>query len=451
MTGKTELPRSASSFWLNLGCFLAIACLFWLPISPFAELETTRRAFLYVVTTALTMALAERLMLRKPAAATSAGRVERSLERAWFRYAGMVVTLLALAFLYWVLPEYRDQKYMPGFQILVVVAIFCLIAGGFYFYFMDSEDEDAYLMIGRKLLRQSPIWDRQMLAEHARRWLVKGFYMPLMLIYTIGNASGLIGSDATLADFRTLSNPDSLWRWYRFIHAAAFFADISIAAAGYLFTLRLFRSEIKSVEPTVLGWFVALLCYSPFWGFASGKYFGYHTPEGFDKLTSGWVCLALAVLILSCELLYAAGTVALGIRFSNLTYRGLVSSGPYSFTKHPAYVFKNLSFWLIYLPFVPFFGWTKAIQGCTLLLLNNGVYYLRARTEERHLSKYPEYVEYALAMNERSIFRRLAVWLPFLKYRAPASSLPAPDLGPSAAPEVIAAAPEPSRDPSTDT
>ena len=42
------------------------------------------------------------------------------------------------------------------------------------------------------------------------------------------------------------------------------------------------------------------------------------------------------------------------------------------------------------------------------------LYYLRARTEENHLSKYPEYVEYANWMNEHGIFRKVAKFLPFL-------------------------------------
>ena len=57
---------------------------------------------------------------------------------------------------------------------------------------------------------------------------------------------------------------------------------------------------------------------------------------------------------------------------------------------------------------------------CTLLLVGvNLIYYARAKTEERHLSNYPEYVEYALEMNERSIFRWCAKLIPALKYVPP--------------------------------
>ena len=64
-------------------------------------------------------------------------------------------------------------------------------------------------------------------------------------------------------------------------------------------------------------------------------------------------------------------------------------------------------------------GWTVAATHCILLLGVNFIYYQRAVTEENHLSNYPEYVEYALAMNQRSIFRPLVKYLPFLEYKVP--------------------------------
>jgi steroid 5-alpha reductase family enzyme len=121
-------------------------------------------------------------------------------------------------------------------------------------------------------------------------------------------------------------------------------------------------------------------------------------------------------------MVYFLGTVALGIRFSNLTYRGTVTNGPYRFTKHPAYVFKCLGWWLMYMPPLYFLSprgnFAAAINSSLLLAGVCGIYFLRARTEERHLSHYPEYVEYALAMNERSVFRCLTKVFPFLKYKA---------------------------------
>ena len=59
----------------------------------------------------------------------------------------------------------------------------------------------------------------------------------------------------------------------------------------------------------------------------------------------------------------------------------------------------------------------EAIKACFMLIGVNVIYYLRAKNEERHLSHYPEYEEYALKMNEKSIFTGVAKILPFLKYK----------------------------------
>ena len=61
--------------------------------------------------------------------------------------------------------------------------------------------------------------------------------------------------------------------------------------------------------------------------------------------------------------------------------------------------------------------WQTGLKCCVLLFGLNIIYYLRAKTEERHLSHYPEYVEYALKMNDKSIFRWAAKILPLLKYK----------------------------------
>ena len=56
--------------------------------------------------------------------------------------------------------------------------------------------------------------------------------------------------------------------------------------------------------------------------------------------------------------------------------------------RHPAYVTKSLSWWLIAVPFVPLQGdILETVRLSALLLLLNGVYALRAWTEERHLRR----------------------------------------------------------------
>jgi protein-S-isoprenylcysteine O-methyltransferase Ste14 len=92
----------------------------------------------------------------------------------------------------------------------------------------------------------------------------------------------------------------------------------------------------------------------------------------------------------------------MGPRFSNLTYRGTVSTGPYRLMKHPAYVSKVVSYWLITVPFVPIQGWAFALQQCLMLSISCSIYYFRAKFEERHLLQFGEYKAYAAGAIARS-------------------------------------------------
>jgi steroid 5-alpha reductase family enzyme len=105
--------------------------------------------------------------------------------------------------------------------------------------------------------------------------------------------------------------------------------------------------------------------------------------------------------------IYTWATVMFGCRFSNLTHRGILTNGPYRWTKHPAYVAKNLAWWMTSVPFVVSTTASDAFRQCALMLLFSGVYWLRARTEEAHLSRDPVYVEYSDWMARHGVFRRL--------------------------------------------
>jgi protein-S-isoprenylcysteine O-methyltransferase Ste14 len=171
------------------------------------------------------------------------------------------------------------------------------------------------------------------------------------------------------------------------------------------------------VEPSLGGWVVCLICYPPFVDSVGGTYLKYDA----DNLYWGavfkpypWLYAAWGGIILALVAIYMLSTVAFGLRFSNLTNRGIISTGPYRWLKHPAYLTKNLSWWLISVPFIPGAGWPVAFRSCCLLLVVNLIYFLRAKTEERHLSADPAYRDYqafiakhGLVATLNRLFRRL--------------------------------------------
>jgi protein-S-isoprenylcysteine O-methyltransferase Ste14 len=111
--------------------------------------------------------------------------------------------------------------------------------------------------------------------------------------------------------------------------------------------------------------------------------------------------------ILFLVFVYVWSTAAFGLRFSNLTHRGIITHGPYRWTKHPAYLAKNLSWWMISVPFVAGSGWLVAIQSCLMLAAVNLIYYLRAKSEERHLAADPVYRDYQAYIARHGLCARL--------------------------------------------
>jgi protein-S-isoprenylcysteine O-methyltransferase Ste14 len=212
----------------------------------------------------------------------------------------------------------------------------------------------------------------------------------------------------------------------------------------YAMSLRATDTHIRSTEPTAVGWLVALICYQPFWSLIGRQYLDYDTapPWGARFAAIPWLYTLWGCVILGLVAVYAWATIAFGARFSNLTHRGIITVGPYRFTKHPAYLAKNLSWWLISVPFVVDADLAQTIRRCTLLLLLNSIYYLRAKTEERHLSLDPVYVQYARWIEHHGLLRfldRIPVvgtvvkWRPvFAAYVSPypfSESPPAPAAG----------------------
>jgi hypothetical protein len=314
-----------------------------------------------------------------------------SLERSAHKLTGFIVTLAMLAAIYWVLPEYRRDFYAPYWAALYFFLPFMLIAAPFYVAYVDRrqvDPEDAYAEIGAFILRGTAPQKTEQLRQHVLGWVVKGFFLPLMFVYLCQTLNSVQATLLRDADF-------TFMEWHVFATNLLYTVDLLIGAVGYVFTLRILDSHIRSVEPTVLGWLVCVMCYAPI-NQATSNYLNDNTGATWTTALSAWPALQVlwGSAILLGLVVYVWASVSFGLRFSNLTHRGIITSGPYRWMKHPAYVAKNLTWWLVSVPFLSAAGPGEALRHCLLLLGLNGLYALRAITEERHLARDPVYVAY---------------------------------------------------------
>ena len=416
-------PVSANSGLCSLvGLIAFLACLAWFPTSG---LSNVNRAVIAILATTIPMLLYETFVgkvYRRPTTgldwSLASPRGPSEPLRCVIKLLGFAVTLAVIGFAYWVFPEYRKPMYGPFWQLLRDWLPWILGASIPYFVLIDQrmvDPHDGYWMAGMAVIGRFDRIDPKVLGQYVLGWLVKGYFLPLMLVFLVENMDDVVRQDLIQ------KGDQSFLAVYRFGWTTAFAVDVIFATIGYMMTLRLFDSHIRSTEPTTLGWLVALICYPPFFPTFYDNYVPYDPGIGWGPWLNGMPVLQVlwGTVILVLVAIYAWASLIFGYRFSNLTHRGILTNGAYRLTKHPAYVSKNLSWWLVSIPFISHVGAGDALRHSAMLLCINIIYFLRARTEERHLSADPTYVAYALWMNEHSLFSGLARWVPFLRYAPP--------------------------------
>ncbi|MFO0758278.1 MAG: DUF1295 domain-containing protein [Byssovorax sp.] len=239
---------------------------------------------------------------------------------------------------------------------------------------------------------------------------VKLFFVPIMTVFFADQFSHLIKNVGYLNDllFPTPGRTTTfgIRDFYNVSFTVIFSIDVGLAWAGYVISSRWIKNGMYSVEPTVLGWVVALLSYPPF-NRVFGFYFSTPGENGFLSISSHTAVTFLALCSVLSFVGYMSATVCFGLRFSNLTHRGIITTGPYAIVRHPAYAAKNFSWWCVMLPYALYDAGTHRSAGPLLqvlgLVMMSSIYYMRAITEERHLGLDPEYQAYAKKVPYRFI------------------------------------------------
>lgn len=309
------------------------------------------------------------------------------------KLAGLWATWGLIALGYAMMRFYWFGQYAFSMDLLERVAPWLLFVSVPYMLWLDRrmvEPRDGCYQFGRWLIAPGQPVDSRAMAHHFRAWAVKGFFTAFMLSIVPGNFSALVSVPMR----EVLANPYQTGIWtLNFLYLI----DVHIATVGYILTLKPLDAHIRTANPYGMAWVAALICYPPFILMnngpldyqVNGSDWGYWL-QGYDGLMTLW-----AVLLVGLIAVYSWATMAFGIRFSNLTHRGIITHGPYALTRHPAYVSKNLSWWVGSMPFlVTSGGWVEGLRNTALLALVSGVYYWRAKTEEKHLLADPAYQAY---------------------------------------------------------
>jgi len=322
------------------------------------------------------------------------------------KLAGLWATWALIAAIYCVFRFYWSGSYVFAMGVFSAAAIPMFLLSVPYVFWIDRRLREpcdgawhlGALLMGRPGVEHEAIW------HHLRAWAVKGFFLAFMVSIVPGGYRGVIEADFALIQ----ADPVALSQW---LVSLMFVIDVAFATVGYLLTLKPLDAHIRSATPYAAGWVAALICYPPFILMNEGGPLDYHqgAQDWLYWLQGHPTLLTLTGFILAgLTAIYAWATVAFGLRFSNLTDRGILTHGPYTFTKHPAYLSKNLFWWVAGLPILVTTGNpVDAVRNVALLAAVSGVYYWRAKTEEWHLSADPDYCAYTGWMARHGLVTRL--------------------------------------------
>jgi protein-S-isoprenylcysteine O-methyltransferase Ste14 len=334
------------------------------------------------------------------------------LDTSIIKIAGLWATWALIAGIYASFRFYWTTQYanfpfsMEMFQLAAIPLIIVSIP---YIVWLDRylvNPQDGSWHVGAWISGRSD-WDAQEIFHHLRAWAVKGFFLAFMISIVPGGFQNIVN----MRWDEVVSNPAAL---ANALITAMFLVDVQLATVGYMLTMKPLDAHIRTANPYLAGWLAALMCYPPFILMNNGGLFDYHvaTSEwsvwfaGHPKLLYIWG----TVLVLLTGV-YAWATMAFGLRFSNLTHRGILTHGPYRWTKHPAYLSKNTYWWLMYLPFLVTNGSVvDALRNTIVIIIVSAIYYWRARTEEKHLMADPAYREYAAWMDRNAPVPRFFGW-----------------------------------------
>ena len=226
--------------------------------------------------------------------------------------------------------------------------------------------------------------------------IIRIHYIPIMFEQVYNGLNGFTGY---------LQNANFQWSIASTVMVATSLAwaiDANNGALGYFWESWFTRSRFRQIDMNPLHWFVILICYMPFIGYAVQFVPFPSLPANSEPLIGGGSAnFAIEIVLLIFLVLYVLSGSALNFSTSNLCYKKIQTKGPYAIVRHPATTFKLLFF------FGAFFRYRAAytIAGLLSYLIWMVVYICRALVEESFLKKFPDYRNYMKKTRYRFIPR----------------------------------------------
>ncbi|MDQ1158448.1 protein-S-isoprenylcysteine O-methyltransferase Ste14 [Sphingomonas sp. SORGH_AS 950] len=408
-------PRPASAVGHGVGLAGLAGSLAWLGFAYYRHLDGPYAALTHLVAVAVPMILWSLLVdrvHRNPSTGidwANPRQPRETLDISLTKLAGFWATFAGIALIYMTFRFYWQGSFAFAMWCLGWLAPVLFLGSIPYVLWLDRrlvEPRDGAWSLGAWLTGQKGA-EPQAIHAHLRAWGVKTFFLAFMLGVVPGGFAAFVDGDLPTL----MRDPVALANW---LITLMFLIDVAFATVGYMLTMRPLDAHIRSANPYAAAWMAALICYPPTILMTDGG------PLDYRPGTAPWshwfaghpvVLAAIGAVLVALTAIYAWATVAFGLRFSNLTHRGILTHGPYAVSRHPAYLSKNIFWWIATVPVLSTGSWGDAMRSTLLLGVVSGIYYWRAKTEERHLSADPAYRDYDDWMARYGLVPRFFRWV----------------------------------------
>lgn len=412
-------PKSIAH-WYDPFLFLIIIVGIYL---YFRATEITNLELTLIILVTLSVVMCGLEVLRAPWRGTPRPQVPFNdvLKSAALKWVGSMTGLVVVLFFWWALQEYQRAQYFPLFAVLphalmITPPIMFLThlytewrlgpSGG------DGKDLGLFTLLRWKEAK----WDG--IRDELLTWFIKGFFF----------AINFCELPKTLKAFRGREDMILQMPWPQLqpmIVLVIYALIIAAIMPGYLFSARIFGTHIRRISDTWFAYIVTLICYAPLVGGVFGRWANYHpvTPE--PEWMKPWVSqfhsneillYTIGGIIILSELVHYWGEAIFGARSSNLCNRGIITAGPFHFCKHPVYVFKCVTWVLVWLPFMSGDTILECIRLTIAFFFVCVIFGARAWAEERILAEDPVYVQYGLWIDKHGMFAWAGRMVPLLSF-----------------------------------
>ena len=284
-------------------------------------------------------------------------------------------------------------------------------------YFLGNKKDGTY-NLGLFLLLQLDKINWKKFRDGFLEWTIRTFFLTLNFTSSVYSIKLYRENPLSFLDMNYF---DMILR----LEVLIFLIIIIVITPGYFFSWRLIGSENKIIDSTWFGWTFLLICYQPFIGPFFYDTFQYWPEISKAGDTPMWAYLfagqPIALYIIGFGIVFAAwihlwGEAIVGIRSSNLANRGIVTNGPFAYTKHPVYVSKFVVWFLLVFPFFNGATFLESVQLGLAFVAVMGIYLNRTLSEERILAVDPDYRKYAYYMDKHSMFAFMGKIFPAMKF-----------------------------------